>query len=874
MKASGSRWSPWLSLLVLSPVLIGGPWYAYQQHFKLPTPLSDLINPDTKLPQISEKRILGVAKHLSEGIGYRTVGTYEHALADTWMVQAAEEVKRNCERIVAETGRKLECEVWRQEGSGNHRFDMMGKRLYKTYVNLSNIVVRISDGTDGGKEHAVLVNSHLDSTLPSPGAADDALPVGVMLDCMRVLTETPNWSPKHAIIFLFNHAEESLQDGSHLFSTQHPIASTVRAVVDLEAAGTTGREILFQATSEQMIEAYSHVPRPYGTIFANDIFSSGIILSDTDFRQFEQYLNVTGLDMAIVGNSYLYHMRKDLVENIEVGAAQHMGENALALLKHLSSEGSPLPSLTEGYSRPTTVFFAHVGPTFFIYSFTTAKIIYISLLVASFILVRYAFIDPAPALKSGHGFWREQGKGAIAVVAGIVGTILVPNIVAIIMRNVLNKGMSWFKSPLAPIGLYGPAAILGCLISQYLIGEMHEQSVFTALLLIQALFAVVIQLANVGSAAIFFITALPLFVALALNKVFLRLYGESGQKISLWTYAFGQVLPSITSTLLLLGVCDVFVPLTGRIGADAPADNIVAIIISSLGALCFPLALPFAHRFGRRKLWRGVIVMSIAVVTLIAVYASMEPFDEMHQKRLFVLHTENITTHEHHLHIAAADGAPGFESLVNDIVNEFSVHGQGLTPVVMDDYNSDWDTLYPFSAFLSPYKVPLPVDPSYISPWTNGQQFSVRAVDHPISEAYVGQRVRNITVHISHPGIIWTAIAFDAHVLEWSLDKNPPDQYDRHHIKEASFYGHDEYSFSMVIKVPDPTANSSGAEGRVRVNFMGLQEKGVWPAKKSVKAQGGAAMQLFEELDAWLDKKTGGKVDALLMGCVAGVVDV
>jgi Zn-dependent M28 family amino/carboxypeptidase len=181
--------------------------------------------------------------------------------------------------------------------------------------DLSNIIVRISDGTPEGKEHAVLFNRQrplgkLDSTLPSPVAADDAFSVGIMLDCMRVLIGTPDWSPKHAIIFLFNHTEESLQDGSHLFSTQHPIASTVRAAVNLEAAGSSGREILFQATSEQMIEAYSHIPRPYGTIFANDIFSSGIILSDTDFRQFELYLNVTGLDMAIVGNSYLYHMRK------------------------------------------------------------------------------------------------------------------------------------------------------------------------------------------------------------------------------------------------------------------------------------------------------------------------------------------------------------------------------------------------------------------------------------------------------------------------------------------------------------------------------------------------------------------------------------
>lgn len=46
------------------------------------------------------------------------------------------------------------------------------------------------------------------------------------------------------------------------------------------AAGTTGREMLFQATSEQMLEAYSHVPRPFGTIVANEVFSSGVIMSE------------------------------------------------------------------------------------------------------------------------------------------------------------------------------------------------------------------------------------------------------------------------------------------------------------------------------------------------------------------------------------------------------------------------------------------------------------------------------------------------------------------------------------------------------------------------------------------------------------------
>jgi Zn-dependent M28 family amino/carboxypeptidase len=80
-------------------------------------------------------------------------------------------------------------------------FDIMGYRLYKTYVDLSNIIIRISNGTDAGKQHALLVNAHVDSTPPSPGAADDAMPVGVMLECLRVLLYTKDWEPSHAIIF-------------------------------------------------------------------------------------------------------------------------------------------------------------------------------------------------------------------------------------------------------------------------------------------------------------------------------------------------------------------------------------------------------------------------------------------------------------------------------------------------------------------------------------------------------------------------------------------------------------------------------------------------------------------------------------------------
>jgi hypothetical protein len=79
---------------------------------------------------------------------------------------------------------------------------MMNKRLYKTYIGLTNIIVQISDGTPEGKAHSVLVNAHLDSALPSPGAADDAMPVGVMMECMHVSLSAPLGGSQTMLCFM------------------------------------------------------------------------------------------------------------------------------------------------------------------------------------------------------------------------------------------------------------------------------------------------------------------------------------------------------------------------------------------------------------------------------------------------------------------------------------------------------------------------------------------------------------------------------------------------------------------------------------------------------------------------------------------------
>ena len=147
------------------------------------------------------------------------------------------------------------------------------------------------------------------------------------------------------------------------------------------------------------------------------------------------------------------------MENIEPGVAQHMGDNVLAVLLHLSSPESPLPHLTEGFSRPKTVFFQFLG-VFIIYSFRTAILLYSGLFVASVILVRAVYVDPAPALKQ-KSVLVEHVKSAAAVASAVVGALVGANIVAFVMTGLLGKSLSWFNSERACVFLYAPAALSG-----------------------------------------------------------------------------------------------------------------------------------------------------------------------------------------------------------------------------------------------------------------------------------------------------------------------------------------------------------------------------------------------------------------------------
>lgn len=213
------------------------------------------------------------------------------------------------EAIRARASKDVEIEVSVQQPSGTFYIDFLGG-ITHIYQNITNIVVRLSR-KGSNPRHAFMVNAHYDSALGTVAASDDAISCGTMLEVVRCLSSEP--APllaEHALIFLFNGAEETFLQASHGFITQHPWAMTVRAFLNLEAAGAGGREIVFQTGPDHpwLARLYSNsVPHPHASVVAQEVFQSGIIPSDTDFRVFRDFGHIPGIDTAYFINGYIYH---------------------------------------------------------------------------------------------------------------------------------------------------------------------------------------------------------------------------------------------------------------------------------------------------------------------------------------------------------------------------------------------------------------------------------------------------------------------------------------------------------------------------------------------------------------------------------------
>jgi Zn-dependent M28 family amino/carboxypeptidase len=157
---------------------------------------------------------------------------------------------------------------------------------------------------------SLLISGHYDSAIGSKAASDDGAGIAIMMELLRTFIAKP---PRFAsVMFNFNGAEETILQASHGFITQHPWRDSIRAFINLEAAGAGGRELLFQTGSDVLAVAYAAgAPYPNANSIAQEIFQSGIIPADTDYRIYRDYGDIAGMDFAYIADGYVYHTALD-----------------------------------------------------------------------------------------------------------------------------------------------------------------------------------------------------------------------------------------------------------------------------------------------------------------------------------------------------------------------------------------------------------------------------------------------------------------------------------------------------------------------------------------------------------------------------------
>ncbi|KHJ90704.1 peptidase, M28 family [Oesophagostomum dentatum] len=258
------------------------------------------------------------------------------------------------------------------------------------YKNVSNVVVRLSK--DGKPNRlAILLNCHYDSWPTSSGGSDDLASCALMMELIRLLAHQPN-TLKYDLIFLFNGAEESCLQGAHGFITQHSWRHVVRAFINLDASGSGGRELLFQAGpgNQWLLNSYlAAAVHPHCSIIAQEIFQSGMFPADTDSRVLRDHGRVPGLDIAFVQNGYWWHTEFDEARRITPGSLQRAGDNVYATLLHLLN--SPYLENPAEFADQKSVFFDFFGLFVVFYSEGVANVINATLIIVVYASAAYHF---------------------------------------------------------------------------------------------------------------------------------------------------------------------------------------------------------------------------------------------------------------------------------------------------------------------------------------------------------------------------------------------------------------------------------------------------------------------------------------------------
>ncbi len=202
---------------------------------------------------------------------------------------------------------------------------------------------------------SLLLTAHYDSVTHSPGAADDASGVAVILESLRSwLTKNPQ--PVRDILVLITDGEEHGLLGAKAF-LQHPWLTQVGLVINLEARGSGGPAHILLETNHgnqamlKQIQA-AGVPRPSTSSLAYSVYK--LLPNDTDLTVFRNHKpDIDGYNIAFIGDPFDYHTALDNPERLNRESVAHQAEYLVSLLVFFAT----VPELATR-SETDTIFFS------------------------------------------------------------------------------------------------------------------------------------------------------------------------------------------------------------------------------------------------------------------------------------------------------------------------------------------------------------------------------------------------------------------------------------------------------------------------------------------------------------------------------------
>lgn len=541
-----------------------------------------------------------------------------------------------------------------QKQSGNFYLDYKPFGSYMVYESLQNIMVRIKSDDEAT---SILVNSHFDTVPGSPGGSDDGIMVAVMLETLRVMSTLPE-KPKNDVIFLFNGAEEAALLASHAFIKYHEWASSCKFLVNLEATGAGGKEILFQTGpgNAWLLEYYADTPHPHGQAAGEELFQSGIIPSDTDFRIFRDFGDLIGFDFAFYQDGYRYHTPYDGFKNIDEKWFQHTGDNTLHLVRKLAYDKELLQKrLDNDDSSQKAVYFDFIGSFFVHYGKGAELAINIVTCLASIASFGLSFYKIPLGLKSKSKY-TAVALGMI-LLGWITGETI--NITIGSILDAASRTMTWYASNALIFSLYCLPAICCVFLSVtaikfYTGRKWEEYEDFTDLMqaeylchlhrMIWTIVLICLTAAGIRSGYVFVPYILFTTVGFIISQCLIALNPNKLELIWIPIYIVALIMPSMFTAYFSAIIFQLLLPIMGRFGDGVNPEIIIGGMATFLTIVYTCSCAPFMILSKNQKYFymaAGVIyVIFLIVLATPAAFPYSECLDNPKPQRYWIFHSK------------------------------------------------------------------------------------------------------------------------------------------------------------------------------------------------------------------------------------------